>query len=222
MEPIKFIAMIAQGTMELQKQNSLFPSLTIAQSALETGWGKFIPKDKYSGKESYNLFGVKGSGPAGSVICATWEVYDGKRVEIDAKFKAYNNWEESLQDYYKVLMQDRYLPVRQAKTPFEAAGRLYICGYATDPGYPNKLISIIKDYDLTVYDKQVSPGPFSDVSADHWAASHITIMKENGLMRGDETGKFNPEVGLTRAEFAHVFGTFINMMDSFFIKTNLK
>ncbi|HAU31285.1 MAG TPA: hypothetical protein DCW46_03195 [Desulfotomaculum sp.] len=38
---------------------------------METGWGKFIPTDKDTGRVNNNLFGIKGTGPAGSVACAT-------------------------------------------------------------------------------------------------------------------------------------------------------
>ena len=33
-----------------------------AQAIHESGWGQYIPVDKYSGEFSNNLFGIKGSG----------------------------------------------------------------------------------------------------------------------------------------------------------------
>jgi len=70
----------------------------------------------------------------------------------DAKKIAYINWMESVQDHSKFLQADRYLPVRMAAIPEEAARQLYECGYATDPEYPSKLIRIISRYNLKQYD----------------------------------------------------------------------
>ncbi len=80
-------------------------ALQTAQSILETGWGQSVPVDKYSGKLSYNLFGIKGEGPKGSVIYNTWEVYNGKTYYVDAKFRAYNSVEESWADHKNFFIE---------------------------------------------------------------------------------------------------------------------
>ena len=92
MRPADFIALVVEGAQEFQVKTGVFASVTIAQAALETGWGQFIPVDKYTGKLSYNLFGVKGVGPAGSVTCQTWEVIDGKKVVVDAQSLWRSSW----------------------------------------------------------------------------------------------------------------------------------
>lgn len=67
--------------------------------------------DKYSGKISYNLFGIKGKGPNGSVTYNTWEVYNGKTYYVDADFRAYNSVQESWTDHKSFLLNsDRYEP----------------------------------------------------------------------------------------------------------------
>lgn len=45
-------------------------------------------------------------------------------------------------------------------------------------------------------------GPFPDVAPDRWSADVIARVKAAGLMRGYPDGKFRPELGLTREEFA--------------------
>jgi flagellar protein FlgJ len=129
----------------------MFPSVRIAQNILETGcvihsWN--------------NLGGIKvGSGKpnaywrGGAVNKGTWEVYDGVRDDnVTAAFRAY----DTLYDFYKdqdlLFELSRYARVRAAKTPGEQALALQECGYATDPQYPGKLMTIIKAYDLTKYD----------------------------------------------------------------------
>ena len=212
-----FIDIMVPAAQVLMKEYGIFASTSIAQACLETGYGSFLPKDKYTGKVSFNYFGVKGEGPAGHVTCQTWEVYNGKKVTIDAVFRAYNNITESLRDHHKLLMNDRYIPVRQAKTAEEACQQLQKCGYATDPDYPNKLISIINQFNLRQYDNivKVVPGPFPDVAGDRWSAGHIARVKELGLMVGGGDGTFKPEAPLTREQMAAII---CKMVDKGMIK----
>ena len=117
-----------------------FPECVAAQWALESGWGEHT-----SGQN--NFFGVKATGGESYSSCTTWEVYDGKRVEIVAKFKDY----ESLQDCIDDLVTKWYLDfkeykgVNRADTAEECAELLRFEGYATDPQYSQKLIGIMHD-----------------------------------------------------------------------------
>jgi flagellum-specific peptidoglycan hydrolase FlgJ len=208
----EFVSLIAPAAQDLQKEFRIFASVSIAQACLETGYGKFLPVDKNTGQNSYNFFGVKGVGPAGYVVCSTWEVYNGKKVTVDAKFRAYNNVLESLQDHHKVLMQNRYIPVRQAATPEEACQQLQKCGYATDPQYPDKLISIMNQHNLKQYDviPEPVPGPFPDVPGDRWSAGHIQRAKDAGWMKGFEDGTFGPEQAMTREQMAVILARMMN------------
>lgn len=43
---------------------------------------------------------------------------------------------------------------------------------------------------------------YPDVPATHWAAGYIQIMKDEGIMIGDTSGKFRPDAPITRAEAA--------------------
>ena len=130
-------------------------SLQVAQAILETGWGQYIPVDKYSGKFSNNLFGVKGSASNGSVTSNTWEVYNGVSFRTDADFRAYNKVEESWDDHSKLLLdKSRYQPYRDVMYDSTlGAYAIRRCGYATDPNYPMKLIDIIDMYDLEILDR---------------------------------------------------------------------
>lgn len=179
MRPAEFIQAIVPGAQSLQRQTGLFSSLTIAQAALETGWGHYIPVDKDDGRISNNLFGIKGEGPAGSVWAWTWEEYNGVPVSELARFRAYNSYEECLQDRYKVLMQPRYDRVREASTTEAAAGFLYICGYATDSSYPEKLTEIINQFGLKEYD-QLPDDPFQNIP--DWAVEPVRWALAKGII----------------------------------------
>lgn len=179
MKPQEFILMIAPSAQSIQRQTGLFASLTVAQAALETGWGQYVPVDKDTGKISNNFFGIKGEGPAGSVWAWTWEEVNGVPVSDLTRFRAYNNIEECLQDRYKVLLQPRYDRVREASTPEAAAGFLYVCGYATDSEYPQKLTQIMHEFDLKEYDR-LPDDPFQGVP--EWAVEPVRWAMARGLI----------------------------------------
>ncbi|MEW6447962.1 MAG: glucosaminidase domain-containing protein [Bacillota bacterium] len=148
----EFIKKIASAARECHKRTGVFASCIIAQAALESGWGKTVPVDKKTGRSSYNLFGIKGEGPCGYVEIPHPEFENGKKVWRMAKFRCYRSFAECIEDYEKIIMHPRYKPVREACDPDEAAYQLYKCGYATDPAYPEKLISIMRKYNLYIYD----------------------------------------------------------------------
>jgi hypothetical protein len=130
-------------------------AIQVAQSILETGWGQSIPVDKYTGQFSYALFGIKGSGTAGSVTITTWEVYNGVSVTIDDQFRAYHSVQESWDDHAAFLMgRPWYAPFRAVMAdPIQGAYAIRRSGYATDPNYPGKLINIMKQNNLFALDE---------------------------------------------------------------------
>lgn len=144
----KFINKIKPASIQGYKKYNILPSLTIAQAILETGWGK--------SSIGNNLFGIKANASwKGKVqIVRTHEYINGKKVYIDAKFRDYNTIEESLEDRFKLLSSPRYSKVVQARDYKEAANEIYEAGYATDPQYPQKLIQIIEQNKLYLFDEE--------------------------------------------------------------------
>ena len=134
------------------------PEMLIAQSALETGWGKHISKDK-NGDSSFNLFNIKASnGWSGKTIeKTTVEFHNGMPVKEVAKFRAYDSYEESFQDYVDFLKSnDRYSgALRKTIDPEEYIRSLHQAGYATDPAYADKVLNIISR-EGNVIDKTIS------------------------------------------------------------------
>lgn len=144
----------ALGDAHLFRDAPIFPSVRIAQSGLETGWHI---------NAWHNLVGFKvGSRPPNGywkgayVNKGTWEVYDGKRTDVVASFRAYDSIEDCFLDQDELFKLSRYDRVRHAQTSEEQADMLYACGYATDPQYAAKLKSIISQYGLKRYDEEVS------------------------------------------------------------------
>jgi flagellar protein FlgJ len=154
MKPADFIAAVAPVAVQLRLEGSpIFASLRIAQAAHETGWNIHSWN---------NLVGLKvGSGKpnqywdGSSVRTGTWEVINGYRVDTTANWRAYRSIEDCFRDQDLLFAGSRYARVREAKTPQEQAEMLYICGYATDPAYAQKLKNLMVMYELEKFDREV-------------------------------------------------------------------
>jgi flagellum-specific peptidoglycan hydrolase FlgJ len=123
--------------------SEILADLAVAQSILESN---LYGKPSGLAYNSNNLFGIKGSGTAGSVVRETREYVKGKWITIQDKFAANNSLEDSFRQYKKVLELPRYKAVLESKTFEEAAKAVWKGGYATDPNYPSKLIAIYNKY----------------------------------------------------------------------------
>lgn len=150
----KFIDKLAPQAQRLQGQYNILPSITLAQAILESDWGTSKLASKY-----YNLFGVKAQdGSTNSVYLNTQEFVNGRYVTVKARFQVYQNWNESLADHAKLLAygtkwnSQQYKDVVSATNYLQAADGLQQDGYATDPTYTKKLISLIRQYKLYQYD----------------------------------------------------------------------
>lgn len=136
-------------------RTDLSGAITTAQAILESGWGQSVPVDKYTGKFSNNLFGIKGSASNGTVTITTTEVYNNVRYTVDDKFRAYKSADESFRDHTELFFAKKwYTPFR--KVMYNDQRGVYAikrCGYATDPSYPAKLKQIIDKYNLKELDK---------------------------------------------------------------------
>lgn len=119
-------------------------AVTLAQAALESGWGQYAIG-------GYNIFGIKGQGPAGSVTKTTQEWENGRYVTIQAKFARYENFNQAVLEHGKLFQNGYYDKAMQGyartKDPKQFARNLNGV-YATDPQYAQKLISLMDNYGL--------------------------------------------------------------------------
>lgn len=153
MEKNEFISTIAPLVVKENKRrgNPLFSSVVIAQAICESGWGQATIMMKANA-----IFGIKAtSNWKGRVYNAnTKECYDGVNyTNITACFRAYNNLEESIADYFDLITKSsRYRKACIANSPHECITEIKNGGYATSPSYINTIMAIIKDNNLTKYD----------------------------------------------------------------------
>lgn len=149
----KFADTIFNSVNKVNKANGyeLYNSVIIAQSVLETGWGQSKIMMKANA-----LFGIKaGRGWKGKVYSSyTNEVYSGVECTEYATFRAYDSIEESIEDYYK-LIKNNYKKALNCDTQKESIQAIKNGGYATDPKYVSKIMSIINANDfIEKYDKK--------------------------------------------------------------------
>jgi flagellum-specific peptidoglycan hydrolase FlgJ len=131
-------------------------SITLAQGILESGMG-------------YGRLALQGNNHFGIKCHSDWK---GKRIYHDDDLKAecfrvYNDPATSYRDHSLFLTgRSRYSFLFDIKTSnYEAwAKGLKKAGYATDPEYPDKLISLIERFDLTRYDIKKSKKSIAEKS----------------------------------------------------------
>ena len=114
----------------------------LAHAALETGWGKHLPRQA-DGASSFNLFGIKaGSSWSGErVRVPTLEVEHGVTVRRREAFRVYDSPSDSFMDYANLIGGNpRYAAALGHGEDVRGFARaLQSAGYATDPDYARKL-----------------------------------------------------------------------------------
>lgn len=144
----EFFEELAPYAKKEAKKHNLFASVILAQAALESNY-----LNSTLSKEYHNLFGIKANSKEKKITLETFEYRGEKKVEELGSFKVYGNIKESFKDYGNLIGKaKRYEPVKNASSREEAAKLLYKCGYSTDPNYGAKLISIINNNNLEIYD----------------------------------------------------------------------
>ncbi|MBK4829361.1 N-acetylmuramoyl-L-alanine amidase [Enterococcus faecium] len=151
----QFIERLVPHAQELQDSYGVLPSIILGQAILESNWGKSTLASKYN-----NLFGIKAYGDQKKVSLETKEFVNEEWITIQGDFKVYDSWEQSMDDHTQLFVQGvdwnpaLYEKVITATNYQEAAQALQDAGYATDPGYAQKIIQVIETYHLNQYDRR--------------------------------------------------------------------
>ncbi len=146
-----FVKSIWPKAKEAASLIGLDPKLLMAQAALETGWGKFVTKDAEGGS-SNNLFNIKigANSEHDSVNVKTTEYIADTPIKMNASFRKYASVEESFNDYVSLIKGDERYQGALASTsnPEIYVNELHKAGYATDPEYSTKILSIYRGDEL--------------------------------------------------------------------------
>lgn len=176
--PEQWIDMIAPIAQEIAKKHAILPSVVIAQTSLETGWGKTDLAKKC------NIVGMKAD-----LINGTWkdfstwtgrtytkespEVENGKTVMRKSVFRVYDSFSQCLYDYAGFLLHVRndkglkYARLQGLTDPAKVIRIIRIGtgtpdkpeGYCTDTAYEIKILNLIGKYNLTQYDSAMPENP---------------------------------------------------------------
>lgn len=164
----EFFEKYAAAAIEEQKRYGIPASVTLAQMAVESGYG-----ESNLARQDNNYFGIKASDKwikAGK----PWSYHHDDHY--NDKFCTFASPLDSLEYHSKVLMADRYKACRQYASDDHThwIEGIKKGGYATDPRYVGTIEGVIKKYGLDKYDRQ---------AISEAQVQGITI----GYMRGQKT-----------------------------------
>ena len=203
-QQIDFLNLVSPiAVRQAEKHNyMLYPSVTIAQAAHESGWGssaKMVNANALLGVKvgkSAWKFGTAWKGAAYKT--GTTEYYDGvnpKRI-VDW-FRAYDSIEDATEDYMDMLCHcQRYKAALNRATPAESIMAIVAGGYATGPDYASHILSIIRTCNLQVFDSQ---RPFL------WIVGNTYTTRQDLYVRKEPNGQHAKFDDLTPNARLHAF-----------------
>ena len=146
-----FLSHYAPAAMEQQRQYGIPASVTLAQMAFESDWGR-----SDLARKGNNYFGIK---------CSPQWLAEGRPYSLhnddkpDEKFCNYATVEESIDHHSRLLMSERYKRCHSYPSTDYHHWLLALkaAGYATARDYVQLCEQIIRKYQLFRYDRLVQP-----------------------------------------------------------------
>ena len=158
-----FISKVGPMARADMQKNGICAAVSIAQAILESSYGK---SELVTGAN--NLFGMKKNLSGNTWPGSTWdgksvyskqtkEVYASGPATVQADFRAYKNWQASVNDHSAYLAGARNGSALRynglvGETDYRKAAQIIKNGgYATAPDYVSKLCRIVEQYNLTAW-----------------------------------------------------------------------
>jgi len=200
-----FISQYSQNAIDSMRQTRVPASATLAQAALESGWGKHAP--------GFNFFGIKaGSSWTGQTqLLTTTEIHNDNdrsrhpypeiisieqftdangatkyRWRVRDTFRAYASATESFNDHGNFLVNNgRYHEAfNHTDDSIRFIREIAAAGYATDPGYASSLISIVNHNNLIQYDTPPAPVAAPAPKAQSMDYYYSSLFSVGGVVSG--------------------------------------
>lgn len=152
----QFLSLIHAAVVEDMRKTKICASMTAAQALIESSKGNSGLTQKAN-----NLFGIKAnskwSGPY--VTMKTKEEVNGHLVTVNAKFRAYGSWQESINDHSNFLLTNKRYSNLPGIYDYKLACKLIKDdGYATLSSYTKTLTDTIERYNLQLWDLEALGG----------------------------------------------------------------
>lgn len=146
-----FLKTIRPYVIADMRASGILASQTAAQALIESNKGNSGLTVKAN-----NLFGIKGAYNGQSITLPTKEFVNGKYITVNAAFRKYPSWQQSISDHSDMFNRiKRYENLRNCQDYEEACFNVKKDGYATAPDYASTLINPIKKYKLWMLDYEV-------------------------------------------------------------------
>lgn len=140
-----FMSQLRPYALQAASELGVDADVLLAQAALETGWGRSVIKNA-QGESSFNLFNIKADKrwQGKQTRVSTLEYDQGVAKREVAGFRAYSSYKESFDDYVDFIKSNpRYSEaLSKADNAAKYVRELQKAGYATDPRYAEKIMSI--------------------------------------------------------------------------------
>lgn len=144
---LSFVNELLPQARQAAKELGVDANVLLAQAALETGWGQSVIKNP-QGDSSFNLFNIKAdrSWQGKQARVATVEFNGDVAQKTTAGFRVYGSYQDSFDDYVNFIKSNpRYSEaLKQVGNPANYIRELQAAGYATDPRYAEKVMSIYR------------------------------------------------------------------------------
>jgi len=161
MTPKHFITKYKPDAVKSQEEYGIDYRFTLAQAALESGWGEHAPGNMFFGVKASKdtpeskrqllttteIFNDDKQGYRFPVVLSVTKRPDGKYTyRVKDWFRKYNSPEECFSDRAELFYKNsRYAEALKVKhDPYRFADAVAKAGYATDPNYADSLKQVIK------------------------------------------------------------------------------
>ena len=157
----------------------------IAQAILESSWGSSVLASKYN-----NYFGLKcgGSWKWKSVNMATQEEYPvGVMTDIRDNFRVFDDFDDGIRGYFEFINYSRYANLKGVTSPEEYCRRIKADGYATSSTYVDNILRIIRNNNLTRFDKKKAGGKMKkkELTGKVLSGDEIITILAKRVIKGD-------------------------------------
>ena len=192
-----FLAKIKPMVIKDMQETQILASLTAAQALIESNKG-----NSALSVQCNNLFGIKGEYNGQYGLFWTTEYYNGVKTRVQAKFRKYPSWQDSISDHSALFTRSkRYKNLVGCKDYVLACKYVKEDGYATAPDYTNTLINTINKYKLYEWDAEVIGTPVKPQKPSklptlkkgdkgEYVLAWQTFLSQNGFPVGLIDGKF--------------------------------